>query len=283
MNIKTDIHRQGSTMMNWAQQLDNGRGSRGSRPRCILLVDGERGDVAERLTRLVNLPDVAVSATDRWQPHGRPVQRDGSWDTTPSDEADLARSNDLLSPDVRRQLRSWWLEVQSRRSRTPIWDLAATCTVRGRSSLLLVEAKAHAEELSPAGKSLPSTPNGWRNHERIGAAIGEAAAGLSAATRKSWAISRDSHYQLSNRFAWAWKLASLGIPVMLVYLGFLDAIEMTDRGQPFRSEDEWTSVLMDHCDGIVDQKSWGEWHDIGGTPMIPVVRAYDQPFEPDAK
>ena len=269
--------------MGWARQLDSGRGSRGSRPRCVLLVDGEREDVAQRLTRLVNLPEVAVSAVDRWQPHGRPVQRGGSWDTTLSNESDLPRSNDLVSPDVRRQLRSWWLEVQSRRSRTPNWDLAATCTIRGRSGLLLVEAKAHAEELSPAGKSLPGTPNGWRNHERIRDAIAEAAAGLSAATRRSWAISRDSHYQLSNRFAWAWKLASLGIRVVLVYLGFLDAGEMTDRGQPFRSEVEWTSVLMAHGDGIVDEKSWGEWHDLGGTPMIPVVRAYHQPFEPGEK
>ena len=169
-------------------ELDNSRGSRGSRPRCVLLVDGVREDISERLTRLVNLPDVAVSATDRWQPHGRPIHRDGSWDTKPSDESDVARSNDLLSPDVRRQLRSWWLEVPGR-ARTPIWDLAATCTVRGRSGLLLVEAKAHAEELSPAGKSLPSTPNGWRNHERIGAAIGEAAAGL-----------RRGHKQVSGRY-----------------------------------------------------------------------------------
>ena len=146
-----------------------------------------------------------------------------------------------------------------------------------------MEAKAHAEELSPAGKSLPSTPYGWRNHERIGAAIAEAATGLRLATGGLWAISRDSHYQLSNRFAWAWRLASLGIPVALGFLGFLDAIEMTDRGQPFRSEGEWISVLMAHGDGTVDQKSWDEWLNVRGVPMIPVVRAYGQPFEPDAK
>ena len=55
------------------------------------------------------------------------------------------------------------------------------------------------------------------------------------------------------------------------------------QGQPSRSEDEWTSVLMDHCDGTVDQKSWDEWLNVRGVPMIPVVRAYGQPFEPDAK
>ena len=277
MNIRGEFHRRGRTATDWAKQLDNGRGSRGSRPRCVLLVVGERNEVAQRLTRLVNLPEVSVSAENWCQPRGRPAHRDGSWDTTPSNEVDLAGPNDLVSPDVQRELQSWWLEAP-RGARTPNWDLAATCTIRGRSGLLLVEAKAHAEELGSAGKGLPSTPNGWRNHERIGNAIAEAAAGLSVATSGSWAISRDSHYQLSNRFAWAWKLASLDIPVALVYLGFLNAFEMTDLGQPFGSEDEWKSFLMDHCDGIVDQRSWGEWVDVGDTPMISVVRAYDQPI-----
>ena len=267
--------------MGWARHLDRGRGSRGSRPRCVLMVDGRREDVAERLTRLVDLPGVAVSAKDRWQPRGRPVRRGDSWDNTPGDEIDLARPNDLVSPEITRRLRRWWLELSTSRSRTPVWDLAATCTISNRPGLLLVEAKAHAGELSAAGKGLPSTPNGWRNHERIGAAIAEAAGGLGRVTGRTWGISRDSHYQLSNRFTWAWRLASLDIPVALVYLGFLDAVEMTDRGQPFRSKDEWNSVLMDHCDGVVDRRSWGEWLDMGDVPMIPVVRAYHQPFKPD--
>ena len=265
--------------MEWAQQLDNGRGSR---PRCVLLVDGEKDEVAQRLTALVDLPAVSVSADDRWQPRGRPVHMDGSWDSTPSDEVDLAGPNDLVSHDVQLELRSWWLEVHGR-ARTPVWDLAATCTISDRPGLLLVEAKAHAAELSPAGKALPRTPNGWRNHERIDAMIAEANEGLGLASGGPWALSRDSRYQISNRFAWAWKLASLGVPVVLAYLGFLNAVEMADIGQPFRSKDEWKAVLTDHSDGIVDQKSWGEWLDIGGTPMIPVVRAYEQPFEYDAK
>ena len=198
---------------------------------------------------------------------------------TPSDEVDLAGPNDLASNDLQLELRSWWLEVH-RRARTPVWDLAASCTISDRPGLLLVEAKAHSAELSPAGKALPRTPNGCRNHERIGAVIAEANEGLGLASGGPWALSRDSRYQISNRFAWAWKLASLGVPVVLVYLGFLNAEEMADLGRPFRSEDECNSVLMDHSDGIVDPRSWGKWLDIGGTPMIPVVRAYDQPYLP---
>ena len=39
---------------------------------------------------------------------------------------------------------------------------------------------------------------------------------------------------MSNRFAWAWKLASSSVPVVLIYLGFLRADEMRDKGKPFR-------------------------------------------------
>jgi hypothetical protein len=38
-------------------------------------------------------------------------------------------------------------------------------------------------------------------------------------------ISRDNRYQMSNRFAWSWKLASVGVPVVLVYLGFVGAAD----------------------------------------------------------
>ena len=33
-------------------------------------------------------------------------------------------------------------------------------------------------------------------------------------------ISHESHYQLANRLAFACKITSLGIPTVLVYLGF---------------------------------------------------------------
>ena len=136
--------------MEWAQQLDNGRGSR---PRCVLLVDGERDEVAQRLTGLVDLPGVSVSVDNRWQPRGRPVHKDGTWDSTPSNEVELAGPNDLVSHDVVLEFRSWWLEVHWG-ARTPVWDLAATSTISDRPGLLVVEAKAHSAELSTAGKSI---------------------------------------------------------------------------------------------------------------------------------
>ena len=128
-----------------------------------------------------------------------------------------------------------------RGANTPNWDIASTCTFEGERGLLLIEAKAHGSELKPEGKSLRSnaSPNSIKNHERIGLAVAEANAELQSATGRQWFISRDDHYQLSNRFAWSWKLASLGIPVVLLYLGFLNAQDMACDGRLFRCEAEW--------------------------------------------
>jgi hypothetical protein len=73
--------------------------------------------------------------------------------------------------------------------------------------------------------------NGLRNHDKIGSAIRQANTNLNLIS-PGWNLSGDLHYQLSNRFAWSWKLASLGIPVVLVYLGFLNANDMSDQGHP---------------------------------------------------
>ena len=62
----------------WAEQL--GKDKQGSRPRCVLLTDGYADEVAERLTALVDHPDVVVSPGDNWMPCGKPIRKeDGSW------------------------------------------------------------------------------------------------------------------------------------------------------------------------------------------------------------
>ena len=124
---------------------------------------------------------------------------------------------------------------------------------------------------------------GAKPHRQIARGIVEASDGLASATGKPWGLSRDHRYQLSNRFAWSWKLASLGMPVVLLYLGFLNAQDMADDGPLFRSEGEWTRVLRDHSRGAVDETCWGEWLDIAGTPLIPLIRGIDQPFDPDTE
>ena len=127
--------------------------------------------------------------------------------------------------------------------------------------------------LTKRGKRKPTgSQNRRKNHERIGSAIKEANAGLGSVTRGIWGLSRDHHYQLANRFAWSWKLAMLGVPVVLLYLGFLNADEMD--GALFRTEDDWACALKDHARGVVDNSGWGNRLDVNGTSFWPLIRAH---------
>ena len=176
--------------------------------------------MASRLNVLAE-PWASVSSDDCWMPEG----------FCRTQEAELDKAIRLLPRQGERdKLRSWWLVVSSRNTRTPNWDIASTCTIDGRKGLILVEAKAHDTELynETGGKSLDvsATANSRRNHAKIGKAIDEANVGLADQTGRRWSLSRDNRYQMSNRFAWSWKIAELGYPVVLIYLGFLEAEEM---------------------------------------------------------
>ncbi len=95
-----------------------------------------------------------------------------------------------------------------------------------------------------------------------------------------WELSRDAHYQLSNRFAWAWKLATLKIQVVLVYLGFRNVAEMSKQGRPFTSQEDWEQGLRAYATGTVPEVAWGKRLDIAGTPLIPLIRSLEVRFLP---
>ena len=258
--------------MEWIKAL--GKDTKGSRPRCALLTDGIREEVAERLTQLIDHSEVSVSAGNDWMPAGK-------YRVAEAELGNPRKPNSLVALDTHRQLQNWWLETPAR---TPNWDIASTCVVKGRPGILLVEAKAHTAELdiSKKGKYFnggKASLNSKRNHERIGEAIDAANTGLRVATEEEWNLARDDHYQVSNRFAWAWKLVDLGIPVVLVYLGFLQATEMvTNKSLALDSFESWEGVVKEHCNSIVPESCWGLCLDIGGTHLLPLIRAYCQPF-----
>lgn len=255
----------------WTQAL--GDHSRGSRPRCVALVDGPCDAVAQSLTELVDLQGVSIEATDFWMPKGKPVQGDDR----PAREAWIDRDSGFISIRLQKLLREWWLAVQ-RGANTPNWDLASTCAIEGRRGLLLVEAKAHGNELSRRGKSLLGSDNSRKNHARIAAAIDEANAGLERASGGAWSLSRDDRYQLSNRFAWAWKVAELGVPVVLAYLGFLDAQDMAADGPLFLTHGDWDDAVRRHAAGAVDASVWNTRLDVGGVPFFALIRSRRQPL-----
>lgn len=250
---------------------------RGSKPRCHLLTHGSPDAVAARLTALVD-PFAQVSPRDRWMPEG----------FAESEEATLPEANRLLPEGVRSELQRWWLAVAAGNTRTPNWDIASTCSIEGRQGILLIEAKTHDQELikeETGRKSIeaPVSANGRRNHLRIGWCIEDASIGLAHDTGLTWALSRDWNYQMSNRFAWAWRLATLGIPVVLVYLGFLRCDEMSDQGTPLAGGDDWERLVKRHSQPLFPPEVWGKQWTCGGQPLIPLIRTLHLPLDRQAE
>lgn len=235
---------------------------KGSRLRCLMLTSLPRKQLARCLTGLVQPYGVVDSEKNEWMPGG----------FLEPDEARLGDTELFLKPQDRESLTDWWLSVKPR-ANTPNWDLVATCKIEGKKGLILVEAKAHQRELASAGKKEPTTENGWKNHERIGAAIEKANRSLNA-QGSGWALSRDTHYQLCNRFAWSWKVAAMGIPVILVYLGFLNADEMQTSIR-FPSAEAWREAVREYAKGIVPDGVWESKVMSGGSPIYPIIRSLD--------
>ena len=251
------------------------KSQRGSKPRCHLFTDGSRAEVADRLSGLVQ-PYGSISRSCSWLPDG----------FVRTDEVQLQNSNPFVTDEVSSELKAWWLG--SRKGSGPSWDLVSQCVVGSgngaRKGILLVEAKAHRKELKNKtdGKKLRAGAScgRYRNHVRIGKAIEEANAGLGVLTNdRSWALSRDSCYQMANRFAWAWKLVNLGVPVILVYLGFLDAAEMSDKSDPFSDRSDWVECVKTHAKDRVPEEVWERsWTARDGTCLVPRIMSFRQPL-----
>ena len=247
-------------------ELDH-KSQRGSKPRCHLLTDGTRVEVAGRLYGLVKPYGSVV--TDNWMPRG--------FEST--DEVELHRPNTFITNEKSRGLKDWWFEGPS--GKAPTWDLVSECTVgsgnHARRGVLLVEAKAHWAELEreSKGKELDASASddSRRNHDRIGRAIDEANVGLRTLTNCTrWALRVDKCYQMANRFAWAWKLVDLGVPVVLVYLGFLNATEMSDEGDPFSDHGDWVECVKTHARDSVPEEMWErKWKAPDGTSLVPRI------------
>jgi hypothetical protein len=224
-----------------------------------------RPEFCLELLQLVAPVDCHITSRSDWMPrgHGSP------------DEARLETFGPQILPnsDVWTQLRRWWL-AHERGANTPNWDIAASCEIEGKPGLILAEAKANVPELSAAGKALDANASAAskENHERIAAAIGDACSALRqlGATTQ---ISRDTHYQLSNRVAFAWKLASLGVPTVLVYLGFLGDDGIVDAGQPFTDQSHWESVFGSYAYSVVPKELFEKRIDCGSAPIWILIRS----------
>jgi hypothetical protein len=67
------------------------------------------------------------------------------------------------------------------------------------------------------------------------------------------------------------KVATLRVPVVLVYLGFLHAREMD---QAFLGHGAWEDCLLRYAEGCVPRGAWiSDSITISGTPLIPLIRS----------
>jgi hypothetical protein len=152
------------------------------------------------------------------------------------------------SPAVWKELSSWWL---AHGGNTPNWDIALSCSIEHKPGLILVEAKANYPELGELGKRLKddASTESRENHDRICRAIDQARIALEPHA-PGISISCDKHYQLSNRIAFAWWLASHGIPTVLLYLGFTGDADIANVGEPFPDDRSWQDGFRKHFEAV---------------------------------
>jgi hypothetical protein len=200
-----------------------------------------------QLKDLLRPVEVQFPEDAEWMPRGH----------TAPQEARLESFGPRAYPEspVWPKLESWWLR-HTAGANTPNWDIALACRIEGTPGLVLVEAKANVPELSDAAKSLASnaSANSQENHQRITAALAEASEALGGAS-SGVRLSVAHSYQLSNRLAFAWRLASWGLPVALVYLGFTGDEEIRSVGEPLRDNAHWNEVFASHLEAVAP-RAW---------------------------
>ncbi len=219
----------------------------------------EGGQFIPSINEMLRPTELFVPQSGKRMPRG--------WDNT--GEARLGREcGALIDDNLNTILLDWWL-VHQRGANVPNWDLACEALYHGdRPALVLVEAKAHVAEFTNEDGGQGGENDD--NRERISEAIGEARDGLSLHLR-GVNISSENWYQISNRVAFAWKLATRGIPTVLNYLGFLG-----DKGistDPLRDHDHWCNTVLDCTRDILPASLWGRPIDINGTPLWFLIRS----------
>lgn len=177
--------------------------------------------------------------------------------------------NGLVDTALRRKLIKWWLDIEKETNRqTPNWDFACDAVINGKKGLLLVEAKSYKEELMHPD---PWTVISEHSKHAISKAITEANDNLNK-IHKGFNLNWVSHYQLSNRFSWSWKLASEGIQVVLIYLGFLNCEEMNSNGRSIlRTQEDWSNLFRDDLSHVIPFSIWNKPINVGKASFFPII------------
>lgn len=235
--------------------------------RCVLEWLDSPGFLSE-LNELLQSTSIVITPNDYWKPIGTSNDKE-------SELKDFLK--EYFNSDLGNSIRKWWLAITERNSRTPNWDLLSTCNIKGKKGLLLIEAKAHASELDKESKGKylrkKASINSLANHKQIGEAIEQANNTINIQV-PGISISRDKCYQLSNRIAHAWWLANQGIPVVLLYLGFLNVEDMKkDNYKIFKSPEEWDKCFRNHAQKVGVDRILNSWINCGQSEFITVCKS----------
>ena len=233
---------------------------RGSQKHLLDLLDDP--NYAERIGRLLHNSGVFLGLDEERRPCGN---HDPKESTLRAFTRTSCRIDNFDFP----KFDAWWVSDQYR---NPQWDFLSTCRIDGELGLLMVEAKAHETEVSADGKQLgaDASEQSKLNHGQIGRCIDDVCRDLSNKFGFA-AISRDTHYQLSNRVACAWKLAECGLPVALLYLGFTGDAYFSDQ---FVDDAHWRQVMMDYMQPVLPSSFAERVHAVrDGSTMRMLIRA----------
>lgn len=180
-----------------------------------------------------------------------------------------------FDPKKAEAITNWWIK---KGTATPKWDLISTCTIDGKRGILLVEAKAHKGELKNDKKSKPKSDDSIRNHEQIGKAIVEANTKIEKEI-SGICLSTENCYQFSNRVAHAWWLANQGIPVVLLYLGFLNVDDLNEENRKnkyklFTSPVDWKTCFINHTKIVGASELIDKTIDCGEGSFVTICKSY---------
>lgn len=222
---------------------------KGSQYAVIKLVESR--DFITTINKLLKDTKAKVSLYDNWIPKSLHLHKE-------AELKDFLKFN--FNSQIANDIVKWWL---FKNATTPNWDLISTCTINGKKGLVLVEAKAHWDELDKEsiGKILKSdaSENSKKNHLKIGEAINQA----NSYIKKNYPainISRDNCYQFSNRIAHSWWLANQGIPVVLIYLGFLNCMDINYNGRKlFKTDNDWQNCFKQHTNKVGSNNLINNW------------------------
>jgi len=239
---------------------------KGSKHAVLKLV--ESGQFIKEINALIKPEKVSISVYDNWMPKSLHLEKE-------AELKDFLRYN--FSEKLGDDIHNWWLSVKHPKSQTPNWDLVSTCTINGKRGILLVEAKAHWDELDNEshGKKLDgkASANSTLNHAQIGKAITQANTAINKKI-SGVSVSRDKCYQLSNRVAHAWWLANQGIPVVLLYLGVLDCQDMNDgKRKLFTNDADWQACFTNHAKQVGVDKLLNQPVNCGKGEFVVICRS----------